>query len=178
MNECSFQLKNMNKTWMFYVGLISNEWLDDVSEFLLSLNIGRCINTQRYITTTKKTDWSYLVVSPFLYVEFNLYVSIKQICMYRLFIKYCVFSIKFCDFSELCQFCCSAGVLLFVIDISTLLLLQFWHRVLIKYCFFFNFLWNLQDLLVIDLPSSRQTTKWKLMGTESKIYVKIFEHNI
>ena len=68
MNECSFQLKNMNKTWMFYVGLISNEWLDDVSEFLLSLNIGRCINTQRYITTTKKTDWSYLVVSPFLYV--------------------------------------------------------------------------------------------------------------
>ena len=31
--------------------------------------------------------------------------------MYRVFIKYCVFSIKFCDFSELCQFCCSAGFL-------------------------------------------------------------------
>ena len=30
---------------------------------------------------------------------------------YRVFIKYCVFSLKFCDFSELCQFCCSAGVL-------------------------------------------------------------------
>ena len=30
---------------------------------------------------------------------------------YRVFIKYCVFSIKFCDFSELCQFCYSAGVL-------------------------------------------------------------------
>ena len=28
-----------------------------------------------------------------------------------MFIKYCVFSLKFCDFSELCQFCCSAGVL-------------------------------------------------------------------
>ena len=27
------------------------------------------------------------------------------------FIKYCVFSLKFDDFSELCQFCCSAGVL-------------------------------------------------------------------
>ena len=31
--------------------------------------------------------------------------------MYRMFIKYCVFSLEFCDFSELCQFCCSAGVL-------------------------------------------------------------------
>ena len=30
---------------------------------------------------------------------------------YRVFIKYCVFSLKFCDFSELCQFCCSTGVL-------------------------------------------------------------------
>ena len=30
---------------------------------------------------------------------------------YRVFIKYCVFSLKFCEFSELCQFCCSAGVL-------------------------------------------------------------------
>ena len=27
--------------------------------------------------------------------------------MYMVFIKYCVFSLKFCDFSELCQFCCS-----------------------------------------------------------------------
>ena len=30
--------------------------------------------------------------------------------MYRVFIKYCVFSLKFCDFSDLCQFYCSAGV--------------------------------------------------------------------
>ena len=30
---------------------------------------------------------------------------------YRMFIKYCVFSLKFWDCSELCQFCCSAGVL-------------------------------------------------------------------
>ena len=30
---------------------------------------------------------------------------------YRVFIKYCVFSLKCCDFSELCQFCCSTGVL-------------------------------------------------------------------
>ena len=29
----------------------------------------------------------------------------------RVFIKYCVFSLKCCDFSELCQFCCNAGVL-------------------------------------------------------------------
>ena len=30
---------------------------------------------------------------------------------YRVFIKYCVFSLNFCDFSELCQFCCTAGFL-------------------------------------------------------------------
>ena len=30
---------------------------------------------------------------------------------YRVFIKYCVFPLKFCYFSELCQVCCSAGVL-------------------------------------------------------------------
>ena len=29
----------------------------------------------------------------------------------QVFIKYCVFSLKCCDFSELCQFCCCAGVL-------------------------------------------------------------------
>ena len=28
-----------------------------------------------------------------------------------MFIKYCVFSLKFCDFPELCSFCCSASVL-------------------------------------------------------------------
>ena len=32
-------------------------------------------------------------------------------CIYRVFINYCVFSLKFCDFSELCQFCCRAGAL-------------------------------------------------------------------
>merc|ERR1711860_344322 len=31
--------------------------------------------------------------------------------MYKVFIKNCVFSLEFCDFSELCQFCCSAGFL-------------------------------------------------------------------
>ena len=31
--------------------------------------------------------------------------------IYRVFIKYCGFSLKFRNFSELCQFCCSAGVL-------------------------------------------------------------------
>ena len=35
----------------------------------------------------------------------------RRRCRYRLFIKYCVFSLKFWDFSELCQFCCSAGFL-------------------------------------------------------------------
>ena len=39
-----------------------------------------------------------------------LYSRQKQLC-YRKFIKYCVFSLKCCDFSELWKFCCSAGVL-------------------------------------------------------------------
>ena len=30
---------------------------------------------------------------------------------YRVFIKFCVFSLKLCYFSEHCQFCCSAGFL-------------------------------------------------------------------
>ena len=36
---------------------------------------------------------------------------IKEQDRYRVFIKYCVFSFKIYDFSELCQFFCSAGVL-------------------------------------------------------------------
>ena len=39
----------------------------------------------------------------------SVFTCINRI--YRVFIKYCVFSSKCCDFSELCQFCCSAGVL-------------------------------------------------------------------
>ena len=35
----------------------------------------------------------------------------KLLIRYRVFIKYCVFSLKCSDFSELCQFCFSAGVL-------------------------------------------------------------------
>ena len=41
-----------------------------------------------------------------------LFRFLSKACFcYRVFIKYCVFSLKFCDFSELCQFCCSAGFL-------------------------------------------------------------------
>ena len=32
-----------------------------------------------------------------------------NLLLYRVFIKYCILSLKFCDVSELCQFCCSAG---------------------------------------------------------------------
>ena len=35
----------------------------------------------------------------------------KTMLFYRVFIKFCVFSLHFFDFSELCQFCCSAGFL-------------------------------------------------------------------
>ena len=45
--------------------------------------------------------------------------SLDNINMYRVFIKYCVFSLKFCDFSELYQFCCSAGVLSYLPGLCT-----------------------------------------------------------
>ena len=43
----------------------------------------------------------------------KIYVQyvIRYESSYRVFIKYCVFSWKCCDFCELCQFYCSAGVL-------------------------------------------------------------------
>ena len=40
-----------------------------------------------------------------------IYCVVLKNLKYRVFIKYCVFSLKFFDFSELCQFCCCAGVL-------------------------------------------------------------------
>ena len=42
--------------------------------------------------------------------------------MYRMFINYRVFSLKFWNFSELCQFCCRAGVL------PAWCLYTHWHR--------------------------------------------------
>ena len=46
----------------------------------------------------------YLTFNPFSFLWYDLF-------MYRVFIKYCVFSLEFCDFSELCQFGCSTGFL-------------------------------------------------------------------
>ena len=45
-----------------------------------------------------------------MYVRSGISIIINHI-YYRVFIKYCVFSLKFFEFSELCQVCCSAGVL-------------------------------------------------------------------
>ena len=35
----------------------------------------------------------------------------KGYLKYRVFITYCIFPLKFCDISELCKFCWSAGFL-------------------------------------------------------------------
>jgi len=45
------------------------------------------------------------------YLQKATFLKICEKNTYRVFIKNCVFSFKFCDFSELCQFCCSAGVI-------------------------------------------------------------------
>ena len=42
-----------------------------------------------------------------IYIKLKLTRELAQkieLLMYRVFIKYCVFSLKFCGFSELCQF--------------------------------------------------------------------------
>ena len=41
---------------------------------------------------------------------FLLFIAFSLLC-YRVFIEYCVYSLEFFDFSELCQFCCSASFL-------------------------------------------------------------------
>ena len=55
------------------------------------------------------------VLGPFdlllLLSEGDIPALLHRFVNYRVFIKYRVFSLKFCDFSELCQFCCSAGFL-------------------------------------------------------------------
>ena len=49
-----------------------------------------------------------------IYIKLKLTRELAQkieLLMYRVFIKYCVFSLKCWDFSELYQICCSTGVL-------------------------------------------------------------------
>ena len=53
--------------------------------------------------------WNFIDVESKVDIKFILWTLVEY--TYRVFIKYCFFSLKFCDFSELCHFCCSAGVL-------------------------------------------------------------------
>ena len=53
-------------------------------------------------------------------VQFTPVLLMLYLARYRVFINYCVFS--FCDFSELCQFSCSAGFL------SAWCVYTHWHR--------------------------------------------------
>ena len=56
------------------------------------------------------TDQFYALIFLFAFILIEFINKINWY-RYRVFIKYCVFSLKFCDFSELCQFCCSTGFL-------------------------------------------------------------------
>ena len=44
--------------------------------------------------------------NPFICLSIKTLICITR---YRVLIRYCGFSLKFCDFSELCQFCCTKG---------------------------------------------------------------------
>ena len=61
--------------------------------------------------------WDLLHFFQFFLIELQtmIYYQMRKVnictCMYRLFFNYCSFSLKCCDFSDLCQFCWSAGVL-------------------------------------------------------------------
>ena len=78
-----------------------------------------CMTSNRYHhkkTTREATYTDYFVrlsdVVICLYVKAaDRSHKIYKLMIYRVFIKYCVFPLKCCDFSELCQFFCSAGVL-------------------------------------------------------------------
>ena len=43
--------------------------------------------------------------------EHDIWIKYEYTKTHRVFIKYYVLSLKFCDFSELCQLCCSADIL-------------------------------------------------------------------
>ena len=64
----------------------------------LRFSRGTDINEERIFFRREETSTDYFVC---------VFITYKR---YRVFIKYCVYSLKLCDFSELCQFCCSAGV--------------------------------------------------------------------
>ena len=81
-------------SWCYHPGL-------QHSEFVFLTNI-----FFRHINYTLFLNRSYSM-NCFVFT----FVLVIFIFNYRVFIKYCVFSLTFCDFSELCQFCCSAGVL-------------------------------------------------------------------
>ena len=68
-------------------------------------NIHNNINIQLYKVLTHSL-FSLCIVHQSSYIQNTCLHKI-----YKVFIKHCDFSLKCCDFSELCQFCCSAGVL-------------------------------------------------------------------
>ena len=63
----------------------------------------------------------YKLAFPFI-TGIDIRFKIGKYVMYRVFINYCVFSLKFCDFSDLCQFYCSAGV------VPACCVYTHWHR--------------------------------------------------
>ena len=71
--------------------------------------------------------WTYMCIFSYMifcftYIHYYNFPCTYIPRMYKVFIKYCVFSLQFCDFSQLCQFCCSAGVL------PALCVYTNWHR--------------------------------------------------
>ena len=84
--------------------------------FNLSKN---CCNCQFFISSLVVTRAEFSVPIS-LCTRFYKIIACYYIgyVIYWVFIKYCVFFLKFCDFSELCKFCCSAGVVQYT----------HWHR--------------------------------------------------
>ena len=88
---------------------------DDVASFINVVSILKLCRNDALLFLLLY-DCSFLIdFIKYMYTKRNLLDALHSFKSpsrnYRVLIKYCVFSFKYCDFSELWQCCCSAGVL-------------------------------------------------------------------
>ena len=90
------------------------------------LQLGNFKNLLSYVAINLKVSIRIDGVSWFLYLEKQCILigndNRFSLCIYRMLIKYCVFSLKCCNFSDFCKFCCSAGC------VWPAIVYTHWHR--------------------------------------------------
>ena len=121
LDKCKQKLCILSKSLLYI-----EEKKNNVSE-LFSKEIIKSVYKFLFLHIPRRTFWSKFVVNQScILIDFcDQWIrkckhscvhiirrgSVQKILGYRVFIKYCVFSLKLCEFSKLCQFCGSVGVL-------------------------------------------------------------------